>query len=246
MHRHLKLKGDGRPRIAGPILREQISPMEGIAPIDLPRERLARHGVEALKDFELLAIVLGTGYRGRNVLEVAQAILKDHPKEELMEMGLERLSHLKGLGKAKASVLVAAFELTRRGLQQGMGVLPTISTPAEAVALLTEIKDQRKEYFLCLYLNARNQVIHKEVISIGSLSASIVHPREVFQVAVHHSAAGIILAHNHPSGDVSPSKDDIELSGRLVKAGEIMGIEVLDHIIISTVEFLSLKERGLM
>jgi len=97
-----------------------------------------------------------------------------------------------------------------------------------------------------MYLNARNQLIHKEVISIGSLSASIVHPREVFQVGVANSAASIILAHNHPSGDVSPSKDDVELTRRLVKAGEIMGIEILDHIIISTLDFLSLKERGLM
>jgi DNA repair protein RadC len=246
MHTRLKWEENGSTQIARPVLREEVSPIDGIAPIDLPRERLARYGAEALKDHELLAIVLGTGYRGCNVLEVAQAILKTHPKEALMEMDMERLIHLKGVGKAKASVLVAAFELARRGLQQGLGVLPTISNPAAAVALLTEIKDQRKEYFLCLYLNARNQVIHKEVISIGSLSASIVHPREVFQVAVFHSAASVILAHNHPSGDVSPSKDDIELTGRLVKAGEIMGIEVLDHIIISTADFLSLKERGLM
>ncbi len=231
---------------AGSSLREENSALDGLASSDLPRERLLRYGVEALKEHELLAIVLGTGYRGRSVLEVAEAILEIHPKEALMEMDVENLLHIKGLGKAKASVLVAAFELARRGLQQGLGVLPIISNPAAAVALLTEIKDQRKEYFLCLYLNARNQVIHKEVVSIGSLSASIVHPREVFQVAVFHSAASVILAHNHPSGDVSPSKDDIELTGRLVKAGQILGIEVLDHIIIGSAEFLSFQERGLM
>lgn len=222
------------------------SPMAEVAQVELPRERLARHGVEALRDCELLAILLGTGYRGHNVMQVAQAVLDRHPKEELIAMRLEELSRLKGLGKVKAATLVAAFELARRGLQLGMGIMPAISTPAETVHLLAEIKDQRKEFFLCLYLNARNQVIHKEVISIGSLSASIVHPREVFQVAVQHSAAGVILAHNHPSGDVSPSKDDIDLTRRLVQAGDIMGIEVLDHIIIAAADFLSLKERRLM
>lgn len=236
-------KHNGAARLAE---RPQRSPMRGVEAVDLPRERLARQGAEVLKDHELLAIILRTGYKGRNALEVAQAMLAAHPKEALMGMGVEELARLKGVGKAKAGVLVAAIELTRRGLQRGLGVLPVISCPAEAVPLLAEIKDQRKEHFLCLYLNARNQVVHKEVVSIGSLSASIVHPREVFQVALHHAVASLILAHNHPSGDVSPSKDDIELTRRLVKAGQLMGIEVLDHIIIGPEEFLSLKERGLM
>jgi DNA repair protein RadC len=220
--------------------------LQGLAPAELPRERLARLGPEALKDHELLALLLGTGYRGRNVLEVARAILEAHPAAELMSLDLARLARLKGLGKARAALLVAAIELVKRGLERGLGVLPLISCPAEVVPLLAEIKDQRREHFLCLYLNARNQVVHKEVISIGSLSASIVHPREVFRVALQHAVASIILAHNHPSGDVSPSKDDLELTRRLVKAGQLMGIEVLDHLIIGADEFLSLKEKGLM
>ena len=141
---------------------------------------------------------------------------------------------------------MAAFELARRGLHKGLGVQPIVSCPADTLPLLTELKGQRREHFLCLYLNARNQVVHKEVISIGSLSASIVHPREVFQVAVTRVAASIILAHNHPSGDVTPSKEDIELTRRMVEAGGIMGIDILDHIILSESDFLSLKERGLM
>ncbi len=212
----------------------------------LPRERLARDGVEALRDSELLALVLGTGYRGCNVLDVARGIVEKHDLGELMSFDLTQLSRLKGVGKAKAAILLAAFELARRALDKGLGVLPIISTPIETIPLLAEIKDQRKEYFVCLYLNARNQVIHKEVISIGSLSASIVHPREVFQVGVYHSAASIILAHNHPSGDVSPSKDDIDLTHRLREAGLIMGIEVLDHIIIAAGDFVSLKEAGIV
>ncbi len=212
----------------------------------LPRERLARDGVEALRDSELLALVLGTGYRGCNVLDVARGIVEKHDLGELMSFDLVQLSRLKGVGKVKAAILLAAFELARRALDKGLGVLPIISTPVETIPLLAEIKDQRKEYFVCLYLNARNQVIHKEVISIGSLSASIVHPREVFQVGVYHSAASIILAHNHPSGDVSPSKDDIDLTHRLREAGLIMGIEVLDHIIIAAGDFVSLKETGIV
>jgi DNA repair protein RadC len=219
---------------------------QGLNPADLPRERMARQGPEALKDHELLALILGTGYRGRNVLEVARAILEARPAAELMGLGLKDLARLKGLGKARAALLVAAIELVKRGLERGLGVLPLISCPAEVVPFLAEIKDQRREHFLCLYLNARNQVVHKEVISIGSLSASIVHPREVFRVALQHAVASLILAHNHPSGDVSPSKDDLELTRRLVKAGELMGIEVLDHLIIGADEFLSLKEKGLM
>lgn len=217
-----------------------------VSKADLPRERLNRCGAEALKDYELLAIILGTGYRGCGVLEVARSVLEAHPKEDLMTMDARQLSRLKGLGNAKASVLVASFELARRALDKGLGVLPVISSPAEIVPMLADIKDQRKEYFLCLYLNARNQVIHKEVVSIGSLSASIVHPREVFQAGVANSAASVILAHNHPSGDVTPSKDDIDLTLRLVKAGQIMGIEVLDHIIMAANDFLSLRERGVM
>ena len=221
------------------------SPISGCAPVDLPRERLTRYGVEALRDYELLAIVLGTGYSGHNVIAVSRAILGEHPAEHLTQMSYQQLRQLKGLGKVKAASLIAAFELARRGLGQGMGVLPAITNPTEAVALLTEIKDQPKEFFMCLYLNARNQVIHKEIISIGSLSASIVHPRKVYHVAVRHCAASIILAHNHPSGDASPSREDFELTKRLATAGDIMGVDVLDHIIITSSDYLSLKEEGL-
>lgn len=201
-------------------------------------ERLERCGVECLRDGELLMLLLNIPE------EKTKSILAKQPLPELYTLPFPALQKL--LGKAKAARLVSSFELAKRTLQQGIGILPAISCPAETIPFLTSIKDECKEHFLCLYLNARNQVIHREIISIGSLSASIVHPREVFQVAVKHSAASIILAHNHPSGDVSPSKDDIELTRRLMKAGDIMGIEILDHLIISKSDFLSLKERGLM
>ncbi|MFA6108646.1 MAG: DNA repair protein RadC [Candidatus Latescibacterota bacterium] len=222
------------------------SPISGICAAEMPRERLARHGPEALRDHELLAVILGTGYRGRNVLELARDLLAAHPRETLVGLGVEDLGRLRGIGAARAGVLVAAFELARRVLDKGASARPVVSCPADAMPFLTDIRDQRREFFVCLYLNARNQVIHKEVVSIGSLSASIVHPREVFQAAVQGAAASVVLAHNHPSGDVTPSKDDLDLTRRLVQAGEIMGIEILDHLIVGPVDFLSLKERGLL
>lgn len=226
-------------------VRDSASTKE-VHPDDLPRERLLRRGVQGLRDDELLAVVLGTGYRGHGVTEVARRILQTHSKEELVHMPPEALRRLRGVGRVKAGLLVAAFELARRGLQKGLGVQPIVSCPADAVPLLAEIRDERKEHFLCLYLNARNQLMHKEVISIGSLSASIVHPREVFQPAISRTAASIILAHNHPSGNAAPSREDIDLTSRLVDAGRILGIDILDHIILCDSDFLSLKEQALM
>jgi DNA repair protein RadC len=224
------------PRLhEGPYAREALPSF--LAGED-PCQRLAARGAEALKTAELLTVLVGG--KPQTVAQLLDVI----PLAQLAGMPLKELTA--HLTHRQASRLVAAFELARRGLEKGLGLLPTISCPAEAVPLLGEIKDQRKEHFLCLYLNARNQVVHKEVISIGSLSASIVHPREVFRVALQHAVASVLLAHNHPSGDVSPSKDDLELTRRLVKAGELMGIEVLDHLIVGPQEFLSLKERGLM
>lgn len=212
----------------------------------LPRERLLHCGVESLRDGELLAVSLGTGYRGRHVLEVADDVLKQVSTEELVALDVAGWRRLKGVGLATAAQMVATFELARRGLGKGLGLRPSIVRPADALPHLQDIREQRREHFLCLYLNARNQMIHREIISIGSLSSSIVHPREVFQVAIGHSAASIVLSHNHPSGDVSPSREDIELTQRLVRAGQIMGIDILDHIIIAADDVLSMKEHGLL
>lgn len=216
----------------------------GVADVDMPREKLERLGPEGLRDDELLAILLRTGYEGRNVLEISRGIVKRYPVNKLVDMDLKELTTIKGIGRAKAAGLVAGFELAKRGLNQGIGIEPTITSPADVLGLLTDIKDLRKEYFVALFLNARNQVICREDVSIGSLNASLVHPREVFAPAVGSSAASVILAHNHPSGDVTPSREDIELTRRMVQAGEIMGIEVLDHLIVGSERFLSMKEAN--
>ena len=216
----------------------------GVADVDMPREKLERLGPEALRDEELLAILLRTGYEGRNVLEISRGIIKRYPVNKLVEMDLKNLTTIKGIGQAKAAGLVAGFELAKRGLNQGIGIEPSITSPVDVLGFLTDIKDRRKEYFVALFLNARNQVICREDVSVGSLNASLVHPREVFAPAVGSSAASVILAHNHPSGDVTPSREDIELTRRMVQAGEIMGIEILDHLIVGSERFLSMKEAN--
>lgn len=202
-------------------------------------DRLYELGPQAVKDVELLGAIIGKD-------DIAECILSDHPKEALVDYTIDQLQRIKGFTRVKARSWVAAVELTRRGLHKGLGTLPVVSTPGDLLYFLVDIRDQRKEHFKCLYLNARNQVTFHEIVSIGSLSSAIVHPREVFRTAVENTAASIILAHNHPSGDTSPSQDDINLTRRLVQAGEILGIDILDHVIVGGTDFLSMKERGLI
>lgn len=212
--------------------------------MDRPREKLRRLGPSALTNTELLALILGSGTRGANVLEVAERLLKKYGGERLVEVSLTELSTNRGVGKAKASTLIACFELARRLFKREEDEV--IKGPEEVYELTKEIRTAKKEHVVALYLDARNRILKKETISIGSLTANIVHPREVFQPAVGLSAASVILVHNHPSGDPTPSQDDLALTRRLLEAGRIMGIEVLDHVIVGAKRFLSLKEEGLL
>ena len=214
--------------------------------IERPRERLVAKGAENLKDAELLAILLRTGNRGKNVLEVAKQILSKHSKKRLLQLNYQDFIKIKGIDSAKATTLLAGFELAKRALEVNDANLPVIITPQDVMAQLTELRHNKKEHFVVLYLNARNQLVHKETISIGTLNASLVHPREVFEGAISHLAAQIIIAHNHPSGDPEPSEDDLVITKRLVEAGKILGIDVLDHIIIAKQRFISFKEKGLI
>jgi DNA repair protein RadC len=209
-----------------------------------PREKLIEKGPANLKDKELLAILLGTGRAGKNVLEVAEEIIGKHPMKNLLALDYEKLAEVKGIGPGKACSLLAAFELTKRALEVEDNNLPTINSARDAVAQLQELRAAKKEHFVVLYLNARNQLIHKENISIGTLNASLVHPREVFEPALRILASQIIVAHNHPSGDIAPSEEDLKITKRLRSAGELLGIEVLDHIIIAENNFSSLKESN--
>src|SRR3989338_2225981 len=213
---------------------------------DRPREKLVAKGAENLKDSELLAILLRTGKAGKNVIEIASQILSKYSKKRLLQMTCDDLSKISGIDSAKATTLLAAFELSKRALEVDDTNLPTIVTPKDVMAQLTDLRHNKKEHFIALYLNARNQLVHKETISMGTLNANLVHPREVFEPALKHSAAGIMVAHNHPSGDPKPSEDDLEITKRLVEAGKIMGIEVVDHVIVTKNSYLSFKEERLI
>ena len=211
-----------------------------------PREKLIEKGVENLRDGELMAILLRTGIEGKNVLKVSEEILSKFPKKKLLSLDFEKLSKIKGIGTGKACLLLAAFELTKRALDVEDNNLPAINNAKDAVAQLQELRTAKKEHFVVLYLNARNQLICKETISIGILNASIVHPREVFKPAIDCLAASIIVAHNHPSRDTEASGDDMEITKKLVDSGKILGIEVIDHIIVAKDKFLSMKEKGIL
>jgi DNA repair protein RadC len=213
-----------------------------------PRERLQKFGAEALSAQEILALILGRGIAGESVMVTAQRLLSQFGSlKGIAGASVEELSQVRGIGLAKASQIKAAFELANRlDSHIESGDKQTVKTPEDVTGLVrSQLRGKKKEHFLALLLNTRNQLIKIAEISIGSLDSSIVHPREVFKEAVSASAASVIFVHNHPSGDPEASEDDVKLSKRLAEAGEIMGIEVLDHIIIGDRKCLSLKREGL-
>ncbi len=211
--------------------------------VERPRERLLERGAAALSEQDLLSLVLGSGVRGMGSGETARLLLAEG-LASLASRGPAELARVPGVKAAKAARLAAAVELGRRLFaREDPEAPPSVRGPEDVVRLVRSIRRARKEHFLALFLNARHQVIKQETISIGTLNASLVHPREVFQPAVGESAAAVILVHNHPSGDPSASEEDVQLTGRLVQAGRIMGIEVLDHIIVCATSWLSLKSK---
>jgi len=212
-----------------------------------PRERLLQHGIEALSSQEILALVLGRGMKGEPVMVATQRLLSTFGNlKGIADASLEELMQLNGIGTAKAAQLKAAFELGKRA---ECHTEPTksgqIGSPEDAVAQIKmKLKDKKKEHFWVLLLDTRNKVIKMSEVSIGSLNASIVHPREVFKEAISASAASVILIHNHPSGDPQPSEEDIKITKILAESGELMGINVLDHIIVCAKSHVSMKSRG--
>ncbi|HEC99692.1 MAG TPA: JAB domain-containing protein [Proteobacteria bacterium] len=209
---------------------------------DRPREKLAAQGPEALSDIELLAILLGSGVRGKNVFQVAQGILRKLDKDK-GKVDLKGLISIEGVGLAKACQIVAAFEFARRRFFKNLLV---VKRAKDILPLILHIADKKQEHFLCISLNGANEVIGNRVVTVGLLNSSQVHPREVFADVISDRAASVILAHNHPSGVLKPSPDDIAITEQMVEAGKILGISVLDHIIITKKGYLSFKEKGLM
>lgn len=213
---------------------------------DRPRERLLRQGAMSLSNQELLAILLRTGTKEESVLALANRVLSTFERlHHLKHATIEEMIAIKGIGEVKAIQILAAIELGRRLSQKQNDDKFTVRSPQDAAAyLMPDMTSLSQEHFVALFLNVKNQIMHKKTIFIGSLNASIVHPREIFREAVKRSAASIICAHNHPSGIPTPSPEDIEVTKRIQEAGFIIGIELLDHIIIGDHQFISLKEKG--
>jgi DNA repair protein RadC len=215
-----------------------------------PRERLQKYGAEALSVSELLALILGSGIQGEPVTLTAQKLLSKFGSLKAMsEASLEDLQSIKGLGLAKATQIKACFEIARRA---GSGEVVKSSrrkplTPMAIFELLrSKITQFAKEHFVVVSLDSRNTVLGIDTVSIGTLNASLVHPRETFEAAIARHAAQVIIAHNHPSGDVEPSQGDIDTTKRLKEAGELLGIEVIDHLIIGKNSYFSFREKGMI
>ncbi|MCA1021733.1 DNA repair protein RadC [Halobacillus litoralis] len=213
---------------------------------DRPRERLMELGPSHLSNQELLAILLGSGTKQESVMELSNRLLVHFEGITLLkDAAVEELTAIKGIGAAKAVQLLAAVEFGKRMHKMKPVERYMIRSPEDgADFIMEEMRDLKQEHFICLFLNTKNQVLHRQTIFIGSLNASIVHPREVFKEAVKRSAASIICAHNHPSGDPTPSQEDIQVTQRLKECGKMIGIELLDHIVIGDRTFISLKEKG--
>ena len=212
-----------------------------------PRERLLQKGATALNSSELLAILLRIGNKKETAIDMANRLLHHcGGLKSLAGISIEELSSFKGIGLAKSAQIKAAIELGHRIYKEINIDKSKITNPSDVVDLVMDMQFLDKEHFRLISLNTKNYVVGNDDIFIGSLNSSIVHPREVFKKALEKNAASVILVHNHPSGDPEPSKDDIQATNRLMKAGEILGIEVLDHIIIGTNRYKSLKELSII
>jgi DNA repair protein RadC len=216
---------------------------------DRPRERLKRLGAEALSTAELLACIMGSGTRGNPVVMTSQKLLSEFGNlQNIASASIQELSRSRGIGEARAIQVKAAIEIGRRLADPDYAEKgKPIQSPQEAFSSMQEkLRGKKREHFYVLCLDTRNRVNNKKQVSMGNLDSSIVHPREVFKDAISSLAAAVIFVHNHPSGDLEPSAEDINLTKRLVEAGELLGIPVLDHIIVSDKGYTSLKSRNLI
>ncbi|HEV8335291.1 MAG TPA: DNA repair protein RadC [Candidatus Polarisedimenticolia bacterium] len=214
-------------------------------PIARPREKMLKYGPRALTNTELLAVVLGNGVEGENVLRVAEDLMRRHGAEALPGLDLQGWRRSRGVGVVKACQMTAAFELARRILVRPEAEF-RVSSPREAYDLVRDLKRARKEHLVALYLDAQNHLILRETISIGALNTTRTHPREILQPAILHSALAFVLVHNHPSGSLEPSRDDLDFTRSIARAGELIGVGLTDHLIVSPRGFVSLKERGVL
>lgn len=213
-----------------------------------PREKILRYGAECLSNSELLALILRTGTKEDNVLNLCDRVLSHCGGiNGISGPSINELKQVKGIGEAKATQILALAELATRFNSFKSGAEYAISSPKDvSTYMMGQMKNLKKEYFKLIMLNTKNVIISVKDISIGNLNSSIVHPREVFIEAIKLSSASVILCHNHPSGDPTPSKEDILITKRLKECGTLLGIEVLDHVIIGNKAYVSLKEKGIV
>jgi len=222
--------------------------IKDLPPDERPRERLVKYGPEALSNAELLAIILRVGTHECSAIGLAEHMLGQFDGlKGIATASVEGLSQIKGLGTAKAAQIKAMVELGKRLAASVGHSRPTIRSPQDAVDLLMpELRDEPQERFKAVFLNNKNEVLKIRTITVGGLNASVITPRELFREAISANSAAVIVAHNHPSGDPTPSQEDISVTKRLCQAGQMIGIDVLDHLIIGEGRWVSLKERGLM
>jgi len=216
---------------------------------DRPRERLLLRGAQSLSDTELLALLLRSGKRGKTVLDLSRELLMKYQNLACLgSVSVSALQSISGIGADKAATLAAAFEISRRVYNQNKTMVnKKISSPKDVAEILIPVlRDEVKEKFMVVCLNSANKVLKYEVVSIGNLNSSIVHPREIFKVAIDNNSANIILVHNHPSGNPEPSSEDISVTKKLVEAGKVMDIQVFDHIIIADQNYISFVEKRLL
>jgi len=207
-----------------------------------PREKLREKGAEALSNTELIAILLGSGNKDHDVMTLASKVAK-LLSDNNGKLTLDALSNLDGIGLAKASQILAGFELARRHIVKES---VKITETKDVLPLISDISNKQQEYFVCISLNGANELIEKRIVTVGLLDKSQVHPREVFADVITDRAAAVIFAHNHPSGELKPSNSDLEIHEQLTEAAKILGIKVLDHIIVSKREYYSFQESGLI
>lgn len=220
-------------------------PIASLKNYEKPREKLLQLGAENLTSAELLALIFGSGSKKNNVIQLSKQVLQIHPLKQWSSQSVnKKLESLHGIGSAKKAQLLACIELARRC--QTKNHLPDLLHPRDAFLLLQEYTSKKKEYLVALYLNARNKVIAKQELAVGRINTVSVEPRDIFVGAFHHNAAFFLLAHNHPSGDHTPSPEDEEFANKVDLAAKIMGIQFVDNLVISETGYFSFRERGLL
>jgi len=225
-------------------MKKNDGKVRGVPAVDQPREKLIRNGIASLSDSDVIALLLRSGIAKKNVMELSDDILKKYTLAELSGVDIEDLASIPGMGLVRASSLVAAFEINKRLVFEKKTLKPQLDSAIKVYSYTSELHKSPREKFIAIYLDAKLYVIKKCHVSVGTVSAAIVHPREVYKPAVECNASGLIVVHNHPSQDASPSDEDVVITEKLAESGTIMGIPLLDHIIVTASEYYSFKESG--